>query len=251
MRNILYRIVFAIFIATPCLASAGQLKTILVGVEDMDYRPYAAWIDGVYVGAAADIFNKFASDRGYQIIYRPLSVKRLYQALFDGAIDLKYPDSPEWLFSARKDLKITYSNPVLDYTDGIMVLPQHAGVGIGALKSLAMVSGFTPPYEIQRLAGRNITLDDNFNGISLVRYVMSGRADGGFISVVTAQWILTNTIHKPDGLKYDPDLPHQIGAYMMSTTTKPEVVADFNDWMSKNGRFLEDTKKRWSISLEN
>jgi polar amino acid transport system substrate-binding protein len=87
---------WAIFFSVIGPARAQEAPTLVVGVEEQDYLPAYGWRDGRFEGAAREILDAFAADRGLRLEYRALPVKRLFASLVHHEIDLKFPDNPDW-----------------------------------------------------------------------------------------------------------------------------------------------------------
>lgn len=115
----------------------------VVGVEDVEYYPYWADRDGHYAGFARKLLDRFAESKGYHFVYQPLPVKRLWNTYFSGQVDLKFPDNPHWAKMRKSGYNIVYSQPAVNYIDGVMVLPGHKGLGLERLERLGTIRGTT------------------------------------------------------------------------------------------------------------
>lgn len=241
-------------VATSLLASFGvqaaPLRPLTVGVEEQEYLPAYAFTDGHYVGAAADILAAFAKDNGYQITFKPLPIRRLYAEAFRGDVDLKFPDSPDWLPDQRAAYKVVYTVPIIHYVDGVMVRPAMKGMGIDAVKSLGTVQGFTlMPALKARIDGGQCAMKENPRLDQLLRQVILGRVDAAYASVAGARYVLAHELDKPSGLVFDPSLPYQKGSYLMSSVTHPEVIAAYNEWASRNGPTIAAILHKWDAEV--
>lgn len=128
------------------LCAQGALaQSYVVGVEQQAFQPHF-WQDekGDYRGFAREVLDLFAQDAGIELQYKALPVDQLTAQLASGAVDFKYPDSPGWGGQAKLGKTIHYSQPVVDYVDGVLVPPQQLGQGLDGLKRLALVEGWTP-----------------------------------------------------------------------------------------------------------
>ena len=219
-------------------------KTLVVGVEELDYQPIYFVRDGAYGGAAREILDAFAQASGYRLTYQPLPVKRLFAELVNGGIDLKFPDSPNWNPDIKKDHKVAYSAPVIRYIDGVMVLPEHRAKGLAAFATLGTVTGFTPFAWLDRIQAGTVKLVENAQTQPLLRQALTGRIDGAYASVAVAHYALDHQLNQPGGLVYDPGLPHTSDAYLLSSTRHPEVIAAFDSWLAANGAQVQAIKDR-------
>ena len=235
-------LLIALIAAWPTFAAPREL---VVGVEDLEYYPLYAMRDGEYVGATREILDAFAKDRGYQFVYRPLPIKRLYPELVSGRIDLKFPDDPDWGGDAKGGHKVAYSKPVIAYVDGVLVRPSNHGRGIDALRTLGTVSGFTPFAWLDRVKTGEVVLKENPRMELLLRQAVVGRVDGAYVSVAVANYVLAGSLNMPGALMFDPALPHARNSYRLSSVTQPATVAEFDAWLDANASLVKMIKDRY------
>jgi polar amino acid transport system substrate-binding protein len=229
-------------LAWPAMAAPRDL---VVGVEDLEYYPLYAMRDGEYIGAARDILDVFAKDRGYRLVYRPLPIKRLYLELMSGGIDLKFPDNRLWANDSKKDHKVVYSKPVIAYIDGVLVRPGNHGRGPDALRTLGTVSGFTPFAWLDRVTSGRVALKENPRMELLLRQAVVGHVDGAYVSVAVANHVLSGSLNMPGALMFDSGLPHSREHYRLSSVTQPAMVAEFDAWLDANGALVKMIKDRY------
>ena len=219
------------------LAGETPSRTLVIGVEDLDYLPaYGLDENGQYVGLARQIFDAFAEDRGYAVEYRAYPVSRLYAVFFSGDVDFKYPDSPTWNQAERARLgqTIHYSAPVMAYVDGVSVVPEMAN---------ATVSGFTPWAWMERIQTGQVELTENADFTALIRQAIGGRIDGAYANVAVIQHRLENELQQPGALVFNPGLPHSAGNYYLSGIRDAEIIAEFNDWMVEQADWIAALKE--------
>lgn len=225
----------------------AEPETLTVGVEELDYYPSYAVRDGRYVGAARDILDAFAQSAGYRLEYRPLPVKRLYADLFAGAVDLKFPDSPEWNAAAKNGQGVVYSRPILPYIDGVMVSPSRLGRGLSGFAVLGTVSGFTPFAWLDELAKGAVRVSETPQMASLLKQTLTGRVDGAYVNVASAREHLRAGLGQPDGLAFDPQLPHVAGDYVVSTIRRGDALAKLDAWLAANQAAAAAIKTKYGL----
>ena len=236
-----------VFLASPVSASD---KTVVVGVEEQDYLPSYAWIDGAYQGAGADILQAYASDQGYRIVFKPLPIRRLYAEMLKGGVDLKFPDSGEWAKDTKKGYNVVYSNAVLGFIDGVVVKNNNVGRGVSSVRVLGTLSGFTvSPDWRTRIDTGSIELKENSRLDQLLRQVMLDRVDGAFVSIASALYVADKTFSQKGALMFDARLPFQRGNYMVSSVSKPEIVKEFNSWLESHRDVVKSIKTRWGVDV--
>ena len=233
----------AIFLACTILVArtaAAEDRDLVVGVEDVDYLPAYGWHDNAYAGAARDIIDAFAAANGYRPIYRPLPIKRLFAELISGGVDIKFPDNPVWGLDTKRDTPIRYSQPVIDFVDGVVVTPDRRGAGI---ETLGTVSGFTPSPWMDRIKAGRVTLKENPKLAPLLRQVMMGRLDGAYLSIAVANHILDTELQAPGGLVFDASQPFSRDSYRLSSARRPDLIAAFDAWLAVHAAEVKAIKE--------
>ena len=136
--------VLALFLLNPLVAVA-KTDVYRMGVERINYWPQWAFDDNEYMGFARDFFDLFSHQTKVGFSFKVLPIKRLYhEFLPDNAyLDFKFPDNPKWKVELKAGKTIHYSQPILSYTDGVVVLPKNKGRGLKRLKVLGTAMGFT------------------------------------------------------------------------------------------------------------
>lgn len=239
---------FWLALALMCGAMGGAQaasRDVVVGVEDIEYYPLFAIRDGEYVGAMREIVDAFARARGYHVTYRPLPIKRLYAELAGGGIDVKLPDNPNWGVEAKAGLKMTYSKPVAAYIDGVVVRPGSIAKPADQFRNLGTVAGFTPYAWLDRIKAEKVALKENPRMELLLRQAVVGHVDGAYVNVAVANHVLNNILNMQGALVFNPALPHSRDYYHLSTTRRPEVLAEFDVWLKENAQMVKDIKDRF------
>ena len=225
-------------------------RPLVVGVEEQGYFPDYGWQDGGYHGAGADILNAFATDNGYTITFRPVPIRRLILATIDGTVDLKFPDSPEWGLPVKKGAAFVYSNPMINFVDGVVVRADQVGRGIDSFHTLGTLSGFTVPEKWQaRIDAGSVALKENTKLDQLLRQVQLDRIDGAYVSVKAALYVAETELKQKDAFAYDPGLPHRAGSYRVSSVSHPELIEELNRWMGTHKDTIKAILVKWNAEI--
>ncbi|HVI51269.1 MAG TPA: transporter substrate-binding domain-containing protein [Candidatus Sulfotelmatobacter sp.] len=242
-------------LVTPLLMAAALLSLsrpasaehFIIGVEAIDYMPhYGVKPNGEYQGFARALFDAYAADRGHQIEYRPLPVNRLFHELLEGRLDFKYPDNAFWQTELKTGKTVAYSDPVVNYIDGVLVLPENKGKPVDTIRTLGTVRGFTAFDWLDRLKSGATALEENPSFSGLMFQAMNKRIDGAYANVAVANNTLDG-MQKPGALIFDPGLPHTRSSYKLSTLKHPEIIADFNAWMKSKPELVAKLKADWAV----
>ncbi|MDF3931078.1 substrate-binding periplasmic protein [Pseudomonas citronellolis] len=230
------------------VSSQAMAQTYVVGVEDLQFLPhYSTDAQGHYQGFARELLDLFARSSGVQLEYRPLPVERLLPALLDGGVDLKYPDNPAWAEAQKRGHALTYSKPVTQYVDGVLVAPERLGQGLPALKRLAVVDGWTPRGYQQALDAGQLTRLPSADLRQMIQQALKKDADGAYFNVVVATYYLDNLRARPGALVFDPTLPHTRSSFQLSSERHPELVQRFDRFLAEHAAEVAELKARYGV----
>ncbi|MFD2111433.1 substrate-binding periplasmic protein [Thiorhodococcus fuscus] len=216
----------------------------LVGVENIDYRPFQNGLSGRFEGFGRDLLDAFAEDAGIQFDYLPMPPSRLLASLLRDRIDFKYPDDPSWRSELRVGHDIRYSRPIVSYLDGTLVTPARVGDPISEIRTLGAVIGFTPVAWAGRIGAGHVTLMENADFSALFRQVLAGRLDGAYANIAVAKAQSARILGNAEALVYDPNLPHFTGQYRLSSRHHAEILARFDRWLLDNAEEVSRLKRR-------
>lgn len=230
-----------------CRATALAGPPLTVGVESLDYPPYGSYRNGSYEGYARDLLDSFSAETGVRLVFVPLPVKRLYQEFLETrTLDFKFPDSEAWNPSKRAGLDIHYSDPVCQFTDGIMVRPEYLGQGLERIHVLGIIAGFKPWLLKPKIDPMNLTVSENASISGLLGKALLGRVDAIYVSHETALHLLKE-MGLTGQLVLDPDLPHATGDYRLSTIKHPDEMRRFNDFLRTRTSLIDSLKRKHGL----
>jgi polar amino acid transport system substrate-binding protein len=238
----------SIFLLGTVLATTSLMaEELTIGVETTDYYPQYKYDNGKYTGFAREVLDLFASKNGHTVIYKALPIKRLLSVYLNGEVDFKYPDNAFWAGDLKTGKNLVYSEPVVDFIDGTMVLTGNKGKGIEGKFRLGTILGFTPFDYLDKIGDGSVKVTENPNLDSLVRQLESSRIEGAYVNIAVAMYHLREVAKKPDLLVFDPSLPHTRSAYSLSSINKPEVIAQFNGFLSENKAEIQAIKDKYQV----
>lgn len=240
MRNILI-ILFLLVSAS----NFSQNKIYKIGVEDIPYFPHYIYEYGEYKGLAADILNDFAKSKGYIFEYIPMPIVRLSRDYVKGEVDFIYPDNSYWSENIKSKVTVIYSNPVVSYIDGVMVMPKNSNKN--KITNLGIVIGFTPFEFLKDIENGNIKLNKNSTLMGLIKQGLAGRVEGVYGNIDIIDYLLQEKLESPGMLVFNPKLPHTKSFYHLSTIKYPEIIEEFNRYLSENQKKIEKWKKEYKI----
>ncbi len=242
------KLVVFLLVGFSLLFAEGNNKVINIGVENINYYPHYSTDKGEYFGFARDILDAFAQDKGYTIKYHPLPIKRLFMAFTTGKLDLKYPDNPYWGGDSKKGVKVIYSDPVVSYTDGVMVKPENKDKGLKNFKTLGTVLGFTAYEYLNDIKSGKIMLSENPSFTGVLKQAIYKKIDGAYINTDVGKYALDELLKEPGVLVFDPSLPHTTDYYCLSTIKRPKLLKEFNQWLASNKEKVSKIKAKFKLS---
>jgi polar amino acid transport system substrate-binding protein len=229
-------------------AGLAQQKTFTVGVEDLEYYPQYSHKGNEFIGFGRELLDAFAKSKGYKFEYKILPLNRLFlENLKNKSLDFQYPDNGYWESQLRKGVTVHYSKPVMPFIDGVLVLPENKGRGLKNFKVLGTMTGFTPWNYLDLIKQKRVTVFENDGFIALLKQVSLKRVDGAYINVEVAKYQLRETLHQPDALVFDPDLPHTKDFYYVSSVKHPKVIQELNAFLASERALYEQIRKKLAI----
>lgn len=230
----------ALAISVPAFTYAGDY---VVGVENIDYYPhYKVNVQGEYEGFGRDLLDSFAEASGHTFEYKPLPVARLMGTFLAGDVDFKYPDNENWSGDARVGHDIRYSNPIVDFIDGVAA-PEK----IEKLESISTVLGFTPWAYYDQIQSGAITVHKQDDISKLIRFVMAGRAQGAYFNIDVLKYHLRES-GQEGAMTFQEHLPYSADYYHFSTISHPDVMDEFNTWLANNPKRVQELKTKYRLS---
>ncbi len=224
-------------------------ETYTVGVEQLEYLPHYSYPEGEYKGIARDILDAFASKNGITFHYKAYPISRLYSTFLGGELDFKYPDNPVWATDAKTGLEVIYSDPVVEYIDGLMVLPGRKGRFVpDEIKTIGTFRGFTPVGYTDRIQDHKIRLEEVNSMGSLMQMVLRGRVDGAYMNVLVARYQLRHVLKEPGALVHDDALPSIKDHFYLSTLKQKDVISKFNLFLSENREWINSIESKYLAS---
>lgn len=230
-------------------SSAAMADTVVIGVEDLSYFPHYTMDGGEYGGFGRALFDAWAADRGHSVEYKAFPIKRLMENLVEGKIDMKYPDNAYWSADMKDGKSVVYSEKVVEYIDGVSVKPGNVGKGMDSIKKLGTVRGFTAWSWLDVIKSGTVKVSENKALEGVIKQTLADRVDAAYANVSVIQHQL-DKMGSAKALSFDPDLKHTRDFYYASTTTKPELITDFNSWMSDNAAKVDALKAEYKVTLD-
>ncbi|CZF81374.1 Bacterial extracellular solute-binding proteins, family 3 [Grimontia celer] len=250
MRKTLTTVLLAAFtlLGSSAYARISGDNHFIIGVQAFeDYSPYSRYQNQSYQGFNRDLLDAFAREYNYSFEYQALPLKRLYSAFLRGEVDLKYPDNPNWSASRKEGHDILYSDSVVSFVDGVVTLDDTQILSEDSLKRLGLISGFTPWPFMDKVKSKEISLFEVKEMESLIRLLSSKRIDGIYTNVAALNVKLKDSEQNLPSMSLNKNLPYLSGSRHLSSIKRPDVVIQFNRFLSMQGELINKLKNQHGL----
>ena len=258
-----------IFLFFSLLTTFSFAKTYVVGVENISYYPNYTTVDGKYSASAGkEILDAFAKDAGIKFKYKPYPVARLFTTFLKkkSKLDFKFPDHEFWKGDKKKEFCkklgyqpvkdalgginqkcIKFSQYAFQYIDGVMVKKENLGKGMGSLKKLGFIRGFTAwDYYKQIYVDKTIKGKEANDFQGLLKQISKNRIDGGYMSIAGGRHGASK-IGLADKLVYDPGLPATKSGYKLSSHKHKDIIEKFDKFLAEKKDMLDEIRKKYKV----
>lgn len=232
----------------PLFGHAGQPAEYRIGVEQVDYYPIYSAVppDNEYRGYARDLLDLFATRENLRFIYVALPVRRLSHSFWSGRLDLVFPDNPRWA-ELQKPAGITYSQPVLQFQDAMLVLPERKGQPRKNFRRLGFVRGFTPWKFQDDIAAGRVVIEEAPNPEGLIHMAMAGYIDAANMAQQVANFHLKH-LGREGGLVIESSLlPLSDSYYHLSSIQHPELIHRFDAFLQREQAAIQTLKAKYGF----
>lgn len=229
----------------------GHAEPLRVGLESQDYLPYYRALPGKPAeGYAIALLQRFAVSQGLALELEALPINRLHRSLqTTDRLVMVFPDNPAWSRQLKGDTRMHYSRPVIRIIDGSLVLREHLGRGVDAVRRLGTVRGFTPEAWQERLQRGQVHLVEASDIGSLVRMLLRLRIDAIYANPeVLHHYLETRTNLGGDRLLLDPELPLARTAFHASSLLHPEILDAFDRFLTEQREELAQLRRQHGLA---
>jgi len=224
--------------------SLSQADTIIIGMENLDYYPYYSNSNGNKTGAAVELFEKFSNDYEHKIKLKALPVARLLPTFLSKNVEYKFPANPNWAKNAKKGVDLVYSEPVFQFTDGVLVKIENQGKGV---RRLGVVRGFTAWDYLAKIESGEVKVTEGSNLESMIKMLDLNRIDGLYCNINVANYIVKKVLGNNDKIIFDESLPHTTSNYHLASHGNTKFIDDLNAFLIKENAYIIKLKSQYGI----
>ena len=247
----IYRILLVLLLLLTSVNAAAKQKRFVIGVEEVSYYP-------LYDFSAADtdrpsfskeLLVRFFEHYNYQYDFLVLPIKRFNEWYVEQEVDFKFPDSARWHASDKTKLNITFSKPVIELMSGSYMLKSQAKTQRQQVKTLSTILGFYPSLWFKEIANGSIRIVEQPSPMSVVKHVLYGEDVATNINGNVIRHNLAR-LNKSGALVLNRTIDHELYAYHMSSINYPEIIAQFNDFLTLKPKLISELKAKYNIQDE-
>lgn len=246
-RSTLQRLFLIGCLSCLSLASANE-RVFIVGVESVSYYPLFDFSEHntSKPSFTREVLSTFFEQHHYQYKFIALPIKRFDKWYIEQEIDFKFPDNKRWRASQNFELNITFSEPVIKLIAGTYVLNSNQSNSRDQIKKLGTVLGFYPTLWLDKIKTNQVKLIEDPLPFSIVKHLVYGNVDAINIDVNVIRHNLT-LMGKKNQVVLNKNIKYQEFAYYLSSIKYPEVIQEFNSFLKKNKKFIQQLKIKYGI----
>ncbi|MCV2884984.1 hypothetical protein OE749_09775 [Aestuariibacter sp. AA17] len=214
--------------------------TFIVGVEDIDYYPYYAFVDSPHNnGFLRTILEQFGKAHHYQFEFIPLPVKRFDHWYEESKIDFRLPDNPLW--HGREQQSLIYSAPILTLSTGTVVPKIAQYRPLREFGVIGTITGFVAsPHWADMSASNELEIVNDVTVRSLVRLLYEGVIEGIDIDLYTSRYYAREMGFDESQIVYAAHVPSLEVQYYLSTIKHNHVIEEFNQYLNEHQSEIAD-----------
>jgi ABC-type amino acid transport substrate-binding protein len=233
----------SIFLLLQSFYGEEKSSILRIGMEDMPYLPFydvrGEGPNQKFSGIMPKILEDFRQSSKHNINYQPLPINRLYSSLVSGKIEFKFPDHPNWGKEAKKGVTVIYSDPVVEYVDGVVVLKENIKKNLEWLKNIGTIRGFTPFDYLDLISEKKVNVIEAGDLDALLQMLKKNRVQGIYVNIAVC---FQHSQNSGLELAYNPKFPHTESAYHLSTISQAKVIEEFNTYLKTNSAQIQTWK---------
>ncbi len=238
----------ALWFSAVLLAGAARAEKLVIGFEDINLYPYGKPSETqVYVGYLRTILDAFAADRGHELEFAVIPLKRLFLEFGSGDVDMFIPDNPAWSQEYKKGVDVSYSDAVAVVLDGFAVLPGREREPMNEQEiHIGVILGVTVEPLFEDRQRQRIVFDRASRFESVFRALLLGRVDAVHCNLAVAGHVLSTLGRTPDSVAWNASLP-RFKSYFHVSSTRGELIAELNAWLRAHQDELSALKQEYGI----
>ena len=223
-------------------------KEFIIGVEDVSYYPLYDFsaTDTNRPSYSKDVLTAFFEQHNYSYRFIALPIKRFNKWYVENGIDFKFPDNVRWRDDKQNKLNITFSQSVVKLMAGSYVLKNNAQYEKNDIKKLATIFGFAMTLWSDEIKNKKLKLIEEHTPYSIVKHMLHGNVDATNIDANVIRHNL-KLLGKPQAIVLNMNIKHEVYSFHLSSIKHPNIIKQFDNFLQKNQKLLQQLKDRYDI----
>lgn len=252
MRHPLYHLIVLPLVAIVLFSSLLQAKSYTVAVELISFPPFIQTDHQEnFTGYLRDVLDLWSRDRGHQLVFEVLPVKRVAASLKAGKIDLRIPDNPAWEAEEKRSLSIHYSQPIATVHGGYVKLASTPPLSkiTNRVPIIGSMLGFTHTMIADKIQQGKLSIHEAPHTESLISLLRLKRLDAIFGDIPSLIRLGNSTIENDQVVQCE-ELPSEKSPYHFSAVTNHAVIQDFDLWLKQPATAQKLLEIRRHLTIE-
>jgi len=93
-------------------------------------------------------------------------------------------------------------------------------------------------------------LSENSSTEKLIQQTFTGRIHGAYANIDVIQYIINTRFDGTRKLIFDSSLPHTRSSYRLSSHKHPQVITQFNQWLTDSAELMQSLKLKHGILVD-
>ncbi len=241
---------FVLFYSAVLIGFSSQVFSgkYVVGVEALSYYPLYQGDGKSFRGYARELLDEFGKSKGHRFTYKAVPVKRLYFEFLTNKMDFKYPDNSRWYSKTKTTAQFTFSESTIKLVAGTSVLKSSLKKNRSEFNSIGTLLGFYPTHWIEQIKSGQVKLYEDVSTKILVQQLVAGHIDGIDIEPSVIRYYLEELDKPSDTSIIDRRYSYDVYDFHLSTIKHPEIIKEFNKFLTNNKALLEQLNKKYKIT---
>lgn len=225
------------------LPAAKPVKAVRVCVQAIDYYPHYDFSNALARGFAPELLTRFFQQADIPFHWVALPIKRVYRS---GECDLVYPDSPNWHAHEGQDARV-YSQPLTTIIGSTLVRAGDSQRRLASIDSIAVPRGFTPDHLLKLQQANRFKLVETPDAAAALQMLLKHRVDAVDVEWHVARHLLRQ-LQQADAAEQGLHLPTVRVGFMVSTTQRPELISQLNQFLQRDSVWVKALTKRYQLT---
>lgn len=217
---------------------------LIIAFPTGDNTPQYSDVNGQLEGFLPTLVNHFSEQTGYNFIFSALPIRRYVELFQQGKIDFILPSNPAW--SDNKYGNVLFSDVIMISRSGFVRRNESKGLPV---KAVATVQGYTLPALEDKHKDEKYFESFTVSTYASLEMLKRKRVDAVYAHLdFVKTWVQKNNYES--NFYFEPNLKYDNYAYHLSTIKHPDILKEFNHWLSEHRSTVNSLMKKYNVGSE-